>query len=143
VELVVKFQAPAPALCVVFLGAFWLRIQNNLVQKIKKHHIICISSLPHKLFLWKRNPNFRLQFHHLKVFGSGFSHPKLLLLRAAAPPPQPCCKDGLRNLIADCSSVGLYCVRITCQQRSLQVTVVGIFQHVTRAPTAFLVDLGV
>ena len=76
-----NFLVPAPT-----SRSFWLRLQNNLVQKIrKKHCIICMTRLPHKLSLWIRNPNFRLWLriwlHHLKDFGSGSSHPKLLWLR--------------------------------------------------------------
>jgi len=68
--------------------SFWLWLQNNLVQKIrKKHCIICITRLPHKLFLCKRNPNFRLQLHYPKAFGSGSSYLKLLGLRGPAPQP--------------------------------------------------------
>jgi len=40
----------------------------------------------------------------------------------------------LRNLRADCSIVGLYCVTIIWQQifkGSLQVTIEGVFLHVT------------
>ena len=58
--------------------------------------IICITRLPHKLSLWIQNPNFRLRLrlHHLKVFGSGSSHSKLLRLRDPAPDPQLCCVLG-------------------------------------------------
>jgi len=55
----------------------------------KKYCIICITRLLHKLYMWNRNPNFRLRLHHLKVFGSGSSRPKLLRLRDSAP--QSCC----------------------------------------------------
>jgi len=71
----------------------------------KKHHIICISRLPHKLrhkiSLWNRNPNFRLRFHHLKVFGSGSSHPKLLLLRLHlhSPVAEASCETYLRIVL--------------------------------------------
>jgi len=43
-------------------------------------------------------------------------------------------KIGLRNLLADCSTVGLRCVTITWQQifkGLLEVTVVGVLPHVT------------
>jgi len=49
------------------------------------------------------------------------------------------CRGRLRNLVADCCALGLYCVAITRQQIfkcSLQITVASIFPHVTRAPTA-------
>ena len=46
---------------------------------------ICTTRFPHKLRLWNRNPNFRLWLHHLKAFGSGSSHPKLLGLRLHSP----------------------------------------------------------
>ena len=48
--------------------------------------------------------------------------------------PSFSCRDTLRNLRADCSIVGLYCVTITWQQilkGSLQVTVEGVLLHVT------------
>jgi len=48
------------------------------------------------------------------------------------------CRGRLRNLLADCCTLGLYCVTMTRQQIfkcSLQVTVVGVLPHVTRAPT--------
>jgi len=78
-----KFLAPAPTSRSVWLR---FRLQNNLVQKIrKKHCIICITRLSHKLSLWIRNPNFRLRFHHLKVFGSDSRHSKLLQLQLHSP----------------------------------------------------------
>ena len=43
-----------------------------------------------------------------------------------------------RNLLADCCTLGLYCVTLNTQyifKCSLQVTVVGVLPHVTRAPT--------
>jgi len=46
----------------------------------------------------------------------------------------PVCGDKLRNLRADCSTVGLYCVTITWKRLftcSLQVTAGGIFPHVS------------
>jgi len=65
VEPVIKFQDPAPA---PGIESFWLRLQNNLVQNIRKKTPLSITRLPNKLSLWMRNPNFRLHFHHLKVF---------------------------------------------------------------------------
>jgi len=49
--------------------------------------------------------------------------------------PLPTCIGRLRNLRADCSTIGLYCATITLQQNfksSLQVAVllVGVSQHV-------------
>jgi len=56
----------------------------------KKHHSMCITRLPHKLSLWNRNPNFRLRFHHLKVFGSdSTARGGVGLHSPATPPPQP------------------------------------------------------
>jgi len=86
VEPMLKFQAPTPNPGIQF---FWLRLQilrclalarlqNNLVQKQKKHCIIFITRL-------NRNPNLRLRLHHLKFFDSGSSHLKLLGLRLRAP----------------------------------------------------------
>ena len=49
----------------------------------KKHCIICTKRLPKKLCLFNGNPNFRLL--HLKLFGSGSSHPKLFGLRPHSP----------------------------------------------------------
>ena len=47
-----NFLAPSPP-PVPTSKSFWLRLQNNLVQKIiKKHCIICISRLPHKPSPW-------------------------------------------------------------------------------------------
>jgi len=81
-----------------------------LKKSLKKHFIICIGRLPHKLSLWNRNQNFKLRLHHLKVFGSGSSHPKLLRFHLHSPGAEAGC-----DLLADCSSVGLYCVTITWQ----------------------------
>ena len=61
----------------------------------------------------------RLQFAHVRSFA---------------------CKGKLRNLLADCSAVGLYCATVTWEwifKRSLQVTSIGVFSHVTQAPTEF------
>jgi len=75
------FLPPAPT-----SKSFWLRLQNNLVQKVRKKRVIYITTcFTHKLSPWNRNPNFRLRLHHLKVFGSGSSHPKLLGLRLHNP----------------------------------------------------------
>jgi len=90
VEPVLKFQDPIPA---PGIGSFWLRLQNSLVQNIRKDpSIISITRLPNKLSLWMRNQNFRLQFHHLKVFSSGSRLAKLFRfrLRDTDPGPQPC-----------------------------------------------------
>jgi len=62
---------------------FWLRLQNNLVQKIKKNRNICITCMPQKQYLLNRNLNLRIRLHNLKIFGSG--HPKLLGLRLHIP----------------------------------------------------------
>jgi len=51
----------------------------------KKSCIICITGLPHEIYLWKWNPNFRLQLHHLKAFGSCSSHTKFLGLQLHSP----------------------------------------------------------
>ena len=43
------------------------------------------------------------------------------------------CRVWLRNLLTDCSAVGLHCVKIILQlifKRSLQVTAAGVFPHV-------------
>jgi len=84
------FLAPAPT-----SRSFWFRLQNKLFQKIrKKHCIVCITRLPNKLSLWMQNPNFRLRFHHPKVFGSGSSLAELFWLRLQQDPaqgPQPYC----------------------------------------------------
>jgi len=53
--------------------------------KSKNHYIICTTLLHHKPCLWNRYPNFRIQLQHLKIFGSGSSHPKLLGLRLHSP----------------------------------------------------------
>ena len=127
-EPVLKFQAPAPA-----SRSFWLRLQKHFVQKIiKKTFYYCISRLPHKLPLCNRNHNLRLRLHHLKVFGSCSSHPKLLRLHLHSAGA-----EAGYDLLADCSSVGLYCVTITWQhlQTFTSSYVVGVFPHVTRVPT--------
>ena len=74
-----NFLAPAPT-----SRSFWLRLQNNLVQNIRKtfYGFICVTRLPHKLSLWIRNPNFRLRLH-----------PKVL---APAPAIQNCFGSGIR-----------------------------------------------
>ena len=89
VEPVLEFHDPAPA---PGIESFWLRLHNSLVQNIRKNSIISITRLPNKLSLWMRNPNFRLQFHHLKVFSSGSNLAKLFWfrLRDTDPGPQPC-----------------------------------------------------
>jgi len=90
VEPVLKFQDPALA---PGIESFCLRLQNNLVQNIrKKNSITSIIRLPNKLSQWMRNPNLRLHFHHLKVFSSGSSLAKLFRfrLRDTDPGPQPC-----------------------------------------------------
>jgi len=49
-------------------------------------------------------------------------------------------RSRLRNLRADCFTVGLYCITTTRHyifKSSLQVTVVGVLPHVTRVPIAF------
>ena len=46
-------------------------------QSEKIYWIICITRLSHKLPLWMRNPNFKLQLHHQKCLDSACSHPKL------------------------------------------------------------------
>jgi len=51
------------------------------------------------------------------------------------------CRGRLRTLLANCSTVDLYCATITRQyifENSFQVTVEGVFPHEPRAPTAFL-----
>jgi len=72
-----KILAPA-------LGPEWFGPLKN-----ENHCIICTTRLPHEVGLWNRNPNFRLQLHHLKVFDSGCScsHPKLLGIRISASVP--------------------------------------------------------
>jgi len=94
VEPVLKFQATAPDIYI-----FWLWLQHldsrrfgsgsgsrAIWSKIsEKKFIICITRLSPKLSLWIRNPNFRLRLQHLKVFGSGSCHPKLLQLRLHSP----------------------------------------------------------
>jgi len=63
---------------------------------------LCTTCLAKKLFLWNRNPNFRLRFRHLKVFGSGPSYPNLLGPRLHSPyckTTNTCCTDLIfRNL---------------------------------------------
>jgi len=59
VEPLVKFQAPAPT-----SRCFWLRVRTIIsVQKTEKNCNICKIRLPHKISLWKGNPNFRVRIH--------------------------------------------------------------------------------
>jgi len=63
VELVPKFQAPAP-----YIKNFWLQRLEAFASRSrtigpknqKKHCIICIIHLPNKLPLWIQNPNLWL-----------------------------------------------------------------------------------
>jgi len=64
---------------------FWLRIRRQPLKvlvlapaperfgplKTNNYWIISTTGLLHKLCLWNGNSNFRLRFHHSKVFGSG------------------------------------------------------------------------
>ena len=61
--------------------AFWLRLQKNLVQKTGK----TFYYLYNVLWTGTQKIRLRLQLHHLKVFGSGSSHSKLLGLRLHSP----------------------------------------------------------
>jgi len=48
--------------------------------------------------------------------------------------PSFACRGGLRKSLADCSTVGLYCVTIPWQQirkGSLYITVAGVLLHET------------
>jgi len=49
-----------------------LQISYPCSQRIKS------TRLPHKPGMWNWNPSFKLQFHHLKVWGSSSKNPKLL-----------------------------------------------------------------
>jgi len=55
---------------------FWPQLQHLqvfgsvMIRSIENHSIICTKRLPHKLGMWKRNPNFRFRLHQLVVFGS-------------------------------------------------------------------------
>ena len=61
----------------------WLRLQNNLDQKIgKKYCIVCMTCLN-----W--NTNFRLLLHHLKILVPASAIKKLLWLLLHAPAPHP------------------------------------------------------
>ena len=87
-DLRLRLQAPK---------CWWLRLQHLEVLGSGSRMILstenwkslyCYTTrLPHKLGLQIRNQNFSLQLriHHLKVFGSGSSHPKFLGLRLHNP----------------------------------------------------------
>jgi len=68
---------------------FWLLLQNDLVHWQLKTLYSFYNSLAPQIFLVNKNPNLRHWLHHLEIFGSGSSHPKLFGLRLHSPAFDP------------------------------------------------------
>jgi len=72
--------------CQALVTYCWdLNVNYNSSFELKNHCIICKIRSPHNLYLWNRNPNFRLRLHHLKVSWFRLQPSKI----AWAPAPQP------------------------------------------------------
>ena len=68
-----NFLAPAPT-----SRSFWLRLQNNLVQTKKNIVIFAQLAGPRNYVRGIGTQITGSRLHHLKIFGSGSSRPKLL-----------------------------------------------------------------